>query len=157
MIDTKTSFEQHSKINRFDPDSKFLLIGNAIDGRVSFDHEVFENFEALRRKLPNIIAELKYQGEWDVALYQVPDDFRFRKIWGYYRKPNRGICIFNYSYMAAQERMVVKVTENEILFNGISVFNGIEKGSKLLEGFQVFESIYSVQLKRRDQVLSTES
>src|SRR5690606_20210331 len=134
-------------INRFNPKSKFVLIGNVIDGRLDFNHEVFSDFKAVKEKLPQIISGLSYAGEWDVALYQVPDNFRFSKIWGYYRKPNRGICIFNYSYMAAHKEMVVTVSDDKILINGISAFWGIEEDNKRKDGFAVYESVYTVGLK----------
>jgi hypothetical protein len=149
MITTFTNFERHRNINRFNPNSKFVLTGNRIDGRLNFDHEIFPDFKAVKAKLPKIIAELEYAGEWDVALYQVPYDFRFRKIWDYYRKPNRGICIFNYSYMAAQEHMVVNISEDKISFNGLSTYWGIENGNKRIEGFEVYESVYTVTLRQR--------
>lgn len=152
MIATCTTFERHQNINRFNPKSKFVLIGNAIDGRLDFNHEIFSDFKAVQYRLPEIIAGLSYVGEWDVALYQVPDDFRFRKIWGYYYKPNRGICIFNYSYMAAQEKMVVTVLDNKIMFNGISVYWGIEENNKRLDGFEVYESIYTVAMREITRV-----
>lgn len=50
--------------------------------------------------------------------------------------------------MAAQQEMVVTITENKISINGISTYWGIEEGNELLDGFQVFESVYTIELSR---------
>jgi hypothetical protein len=51
------------KFSKFDRFSKFLLIGNNIDGRVNVWTEAFENFEEVKAKLPEIFSNLEYYGE----------------------------------------------------------------------------------------------
>lgn len=78
-------FRKIKKFNQFDRFSKFLLIGNNIDGFVRFGIQEFENFEEVKKKLPKIIEELKYEGEWKLSLYQVADNYRISYQYEYYR------------------------------------------------------------------------
>lgn len=109
-LHTKTS--TFSNFNRF---SKFVLLGNNIDGYVNFRKEVFRDFDEVMERLPKIFSELRYEGEWDIHLYQVPDDFRISYIYGgYYQKPSKGRRVFCFSYMEAGEDIAVTVTPHLI-------------------------------------------
>jgi len=44
--------------------------------------------------------------------------------------------------------MVVVVTDDKITINGISAFWGIEENNKRMDGFAVYESVYTVGLKK---------
>lgn len=58
-------YHNHTKrrFSKFDRFSKFILIGNNIDGRVNVWIEAFENFEEVKIRLPEIYANLEYEGE----------------------------------------------------------------------------------------------
>lgn len=68
--------------------SKFILIGNQIDGFLKFDKEVFNSYEDFKEWLPLIINQLEAGGEWALELYQVPDNFRIWRKYGYYEVPS---------------------------------------------------------------------
>ncbi|MCU0824952.1 MAG: hypothetical protein MUF77_09965 [Leptospira sp.] len=88
-----------SHFRGFNRYSKFILIGNQIDGFLKFDKEVFNSYEDVKEWLPQIIHELEAGGEWALELYQVPDSFRIWRKYGYYEVPSRGRRVFNLSYM----------------------------------------------------------
>ena len=91
----------------FDKSSRFILIGNNIDGFVNFDMMEFENFDAVKFLFPNIIKNLQFEGEWDLKLYQINSPFKFKRLYGYYRVPAQGKLIFHLSYMnMARHRQV---------------------------------------------------
>jgi hypothetical protein len=52
-------YHNHTK-RRF---AKFLLAGNNIDGCVNVWTEVFQDFEEVKIRLPEIYANLEYEGE----------------------------------------------------------------------------------------------
>jgi hypothetical protein len=115
-------YHNHTKrrFSKFDRFSKFLLAGNNIDGRVNVWTEVFQNFEEVKIRLPEIYANLEYEGEWDTSLYQVPDEFRIHHRWGYYKYPNRGRLVFNYSYMDVGDNIELSISNSIIHFSGLS-------------------------------------
>lgn len=88
-----------SHFRGFNRYSKFILIGNQIDGFLKFDKEVFNSYEDVKEWLPQIIHELEAGGEWALELYQVPDNFRIWRKYGYYEVPSRGRRVFNLTYM----------------------------------------------------------
>ena len=103
---TTCQFKVYQKkvFNKF---SRFILIGNNIDGFVNFDMMEFDNFDAVKFWFPNIIKNLKVEGEWDLKLYQINSPIKFKRPYGYYREPAQGKLIFNLSYInMAKHRMV---------------------------------------------------
>jgi len=93
------SYSAQSYKRSIDFNSNFLLIGNNIDGRVDVDIVNFNNFEELKLSLPAILVNLECSGEWNLKLYQVPQQFKIIKKYGYYKVPSRGKLIFEHSYM----------------------------------------------------------
>jgi len=68
-------------VNRFNRFSKFILIGNKIDGYVSSSGNIeFNNYEEVKLQLPKIIKELEFGGEWRLTLYQVPHKYSIRHL-----------------------------------------------------------------------------
>ena len=85
------------RLHRYRP---FILLGNEIDGRVNCElFYTFNSFTALKKRLPEILVQIKGEGEWAFELYQVPKDYKIWHRWGYYKYPNRGIKLLTYSYM----------------------------------------------------------
>lgn len=96
----------------------FILIGNEIDGRIDCKlFYLFENLKALKETLPEILVQIKGEGEWVFELYQVPGDYKIRHRWGYYRYPNHGIKILEHSYMNLPIK-AVQFRDHEISFIG---------------------------------------
>lgn len=140
-------FRKIKKFNQFDRFSKFLLIGNNIDGFVRFGIQEFENFEEVKKKLPKIIEELKYEGEWKLSLYQVADNYRISYQYEYYRVPNRGKMVFELSYMNTGIINKVFVCETLIHFSCISkeVFKGYDNNIEPID-VEIYEDFYSILL-----------
>lgn len=88
-----------SHFRGFNRYSKFILIGNEIDGFLRFDKEIFNSYEEVKEGLPQIINQLEAGGEWALELYQVPENFRIWRKYGYYEVPSRGRRVFKLSYM----------------------------------------------------------
>jgi hypothetical protein len=107
--------------------SKFVLIGNNIDGFVDVGIQEFENFEDLKFRLPNIIENIGFAGEWDLKLYQIPDQLKIKRLYGYYKVPLRGRLIFELSYMNADKNIEVFITEGMIHIYTYSELNFDEK------------------------------
>lgn len=80
--------------------SKFILIGNAIDGYLDFQFYEFGNFDEVKSKLLEILQKISCAGEWDISLYQVDQSYKIKRKYGYYQVPDRGKLIYNYSYMS---------------------------------------------------------
>lgn len=87
---------QKKVFNKF---SRFALIGNIIDGFVNVNIIEFENYDAVKSLLPNIIKNLIFEGEWKLILYQISGPLRIRHLYGYYKVPFRGKKILHLSYM----------------------------------------------------------
>jgi len=108
-------------IKTIDLFSKFVLIGNNIDGFVDVGLREFENFEDVKSRLPNIIKNLNYAGEWDLKLYQIPDQLKIKRLYGYYKVPLRGKLILEFSYMNVDKNIDVFITDGIIhiwFYNG---------------------------------------
>ena len=93
------SYSEQRYKRRLDISSKFLLLGNNIDGYVSVKKIEFENFENLKEKLPEILIKLECNGEWNVSLYQITKPYKIIKKYGYFITPSHGKLIFAHSYM----------------------------------------------------------
>jgi hypothetical protein len=136
---TKKSF------NKF---SKFVLMGNNIDGFVNVDIIEFENFEVVKSQLPNIIKNLKNEGEWDLKLYQIDTQLKIKHLYEYYRVPNKGKLILALSYMNMNEYNEITITDGLIhIFSYTSLYKNekdINTG-KLING-TVYEDYVTVML-----------
>ena len=102
---------QKKVFNKF---SRFILIGNNIDGFVNFDMMEFDNFDAVKSIFPNIIKNLQYEGEWDLKLYQINDPLKIKLLYGYYRVPAKGKLILNLSYMNMNKHREVTINDSLI-------------------------------------------
>lgn len=88
-----------STFSGFDRFSKFVLIGNNIDGYVNVDVEEFLDFHAATKRLPEIFKTLDFAGEWNVSFYQVPNNWKIALKYGYYKVPKMGKKVFSFGYM----------------------------------------------------------
>jgi len=102
---------RYKSLNRF---SKFVLIGNNIDGFVNIDVVEFENFDEVKMKLPSIVKSLKFEGEWNLSLYQIPDNFKIKHLYGYYIVPQKGKLILELSYMNVCKNVNVFISVSSI-------------------------------------------
>lgn len=136
------------KFSKFDRFSKFLLIGNNIDGRVNIWTEVFQDFEEVKAKLPEIFSSLEYEGEWTLKLYQVPDKYAIHHKYGYYKVPSRGRLVFEYSYMVEGEDIDFHITNSMIHVSSISKSKGETWNKKKGEedDLKVYEEYVTVEL-----------
>lgn len=151
-MDTITHFinNQISHFNGFDRFSKFILIGNQIDGFLNFDKEEFDSFAEVKEWLPNIIDQLKEGGEWAIELYQVPPDFKIRRLYGYYEVPSKGKRVFKVNYMNLCNLVRTFVGNGIIHFESQSVVEEIDYYSKPpLTTYLVFEENYTIHLHEK--------
>lgn len=138
------------KFSRFDRFSKFVLIGNDIDGRVNIDIIEFENYEEVKIRLPKIFENLWFEGEWRIHLYQVPQKWSINYKYGYYRVPRRGKLVFEFTYMHAGGRNGIFLTNKIIhIYCFTQVFDrwsdvtyGLEKSYPL----KIYEKSITVEL-----------
>jgi hypothetical protein len=101
----------------------FLLLGNQVDGRLFCnDQYTFKNLSDLKTNLPEVVSNIKGEGEWVFELFQVPKDYKIWHRWGYYKYPNRGTKLFSYSYMSFPIK-TVEFFENEISFVGTRLYD----------------------------------
>ncbi len=132
--------------NRF---SKFILLGNNIDGFVSVDFQEFDNFQLVIEQLPDIVKNLDYRGEWDLRLFQVPKDYTIDILYGYYKVPSKGTMIFELTYMMVGDENSVILSNSLVQFICKS-FDAREKWDEdeHLE-FEIMEEHYTFFLKER--------
>lgn len=97
MIEFVKFKEKH--IKTIDRNSIFVLIGHNIDGFVNVGTVNYQNYEAVKRELHNILRNIRCEGEWDLILYQVPANVGFKRLYGYYKVPKKGKSIFEVTYM----------------------------------------------------------
>jgi hypothetical protein len=115
--ETEIGYEEKTYARTIDKFSKFVLIGNNIDGIVEFSFCEFANFEEVKEKIPQILYELVAFGEWDLILYQVPENYIIKKRYGYYKYPNKGRKIYEHNYMDLPIKDI-HFKDNTILFIG---------------------------------------
>ncbi len=111
----KITYSEQSYKRSIDIASKFLLVGNNIDGFVGIDLVEFENFEDLKSRLPLLLSNLECWGEWELKLFQVTKPYSIIKKYGYFKTPSRGKLLLEYSYMDYQIKSV------EFLANKIQI------------------------------------
>lgn len=108
------------KFSKFDRYSKFVLIGNNIDGRVNVWTEVFQNYDEVKNRLPEIFESLEFEGEWTLKIYQIPDNFSIHHKYGYYKVPSKGRLVLDYSYMVAGDQIEISISNTLIHVSSIS-------------------------------------
>lgn len=111
--------------NRF---NQFHLVSESIDGGVSAKSQWFANFEEVKIKLPEIIENLEFFGEWSLSLIQLPFGFIQKATSMKNELPEKGIKIFELSYMNFSPYSRVIITNSLIHFY-----------SELLEGKEDWE------------------
>jgi hypothetical protein len=89
---------KQKKFRGFDRFSKFILIGNNIDGWVDIDIIKFDSFQEVIENLPPLLENFTCDGEWNLAFYQVPEDYKILQKYGYYNYPSKGKVIFQLTY-----------------------------------------------------------
>jgi len=105
--------------NRF---SKFIVLGNNIDGYISIGHEEFKNWEDFTQRFPEMYRNIKFSGEWSLNIYQVPDDYKIKYQYGYFMVPNKGKMIADIGYMQiAGKQMEVFISNAMIHFQSRSI------------------------------------
>ena len=128
--------------------SKFVLIGNDIDGFVNVNIVEFSNFEEVKSKLPKVLMNLRYEGEWNLSLYQIPDNFKVKNLYGRYRVPFRGKLILDLSYMNIQKHVVTSLTDAMIhIYSHSDVYmdNRDDVTGQMIDG-TVYEEYITVML-----------
>ncbi|WP_318641690.1 hypothetical protein [Flavobacterium ardleyense] len=98
-MSNKISFSEKSYKRTIQQDLSFLLLGNNIDGYVNVQNVLFTNYADLILRLPKILYNLECSGEWELKLYQVKDDYKIIKKYGYFKVPNKGKLIYRHDYM----------------------------------------------------------
>lgn len=138
------------KFSRFDRFSRFVLIGNDIDGSVNVDIEEFEDYEEVKEKLPTIFENLWFEGEWNLHLYQVPKNWKINYKYGYYRVPNKGKMVFEFSYMHAGRKIQIFLTSTIIhifcLTQDFDKWSGETYGESNQYPLDVFEESMTIEL-----------
>jgi hypothetical protein len=109
--------------NRF---SKFLVIGNNIDGYISIGLEEFKNWEDFKKRFPDMYRKITFQGEWSLNIYQVPDDYKIKLNHGYYKIPNKGKMIADIGYMEIAGKQLDVVITNGIMHFQSRTIDGTE-------------------------------
>lgn len=115
-LSTKTK-----KVTGFNRFSKFVVLGNNIDGMVSIKHEEFENWADFTTRFPEMYKNIDFFGEWSLNIYQVPDDYKLKYKYGYYKVPDKGKMIADIGYMEiAGEQIDVFISNALIHFQSRS-------------------------------------
>src|SRR5690606_24723692 len=107
----------------------------------------FENFEEVKKKLPPIIKSLKFEGEWNLSLYQIPGDFKIKHMYGYYKVPKRDKLVLELSYMNVCRNLNIFITDAIIHIystTGIQV-DSYGNNTEIAEG-HIFEEFITVLL-----------
>jgi hypothetical protein len=99
------------------PVFKFILIGNDIDGHVNFDFKEFQDFNELKTELPDILLNLRGEGEWSVSLYQVKENYRLKKKYNHFRIPVYGKQLYEFNYMDDTIRNVSFLKDSVVFFH----------------------------------------
>jgi len=97
MINYSIELKQ-KKFRGFDRFSKFILIGNNIDGWVDIDIIKFDTFQEVIENMPSLLENFTCDGEWNLTFYQVPENYKILKRYGYYNYPSNGKVVFELTY-----------------------------------------------------------
>lgn len=156
-MDTITHYidNQISHFRGFNRYSKFILIGNIIDGYLSFGKEVLNSYAEVKEWLPQIITGIEGGGEWALELYQIPDDYKIRKLYGYYEVPLRGKKVFKLSYMNFGSLGRCFVGNSVIHFESQTIYQETNNYPTLpITTYRVYEENYSIHLHEDEKNLS---
>jgi hypothetical protein len=149
-MDTITHYLSNkiSHFRGFNRYAKFLLIGNRIDGFLNFDTKVFNSYAEVKEFLPEIIYKIEAGGEWALELYQVPDNYKIRREFGYYKVPTRGKKVFRLGYMNFGSLVRCFIGNAVIHFESQSIHEETENfiTSPAITTFSVFEENYTIHL-----------
>jgi len=139
----------YKSFNRF---SNFALIGNDIDGFINIDIVKFENFEEVKENLPLMINSLKFEGEWNLSLYQIPNDFKIKHLYGYYRVPKKGKLILELSYMNICRNIGIFITDSLIhVFSKTNLWFERQSKNKEPNG-ELYEDFITVLLYEKNKL-----
>ena len=132
----------------FDRFSRFALIGNNIDGRVNVGVMDFANYLEAISILPGVFSDLKFEGEWNLSFYQVPDDFKIKHLYGYYKVPKKGRRVFDFGYMMAGDQNEIFLTPAliHITCNSKHIEEKWDDDEEHLD-FDIYEEFYTTLLK----------
>jgi len=133
---------RYKSFNRF---SKFVLIGNNVDGYVNVDFIEFQNFEEVKKLLPPVIKSLKFEGEWKLSFYQISGNLKIKRLYGYYRVPARGKLILEMTYMNVCRNIDLFITDSIIHVSSTTGILIKEYNNAGLQG-EIFEEYITVVL-----------
>lgn len=136
---------QKRKINTY---SHFILIGNTIDGFLDFEFCEFENFQDVQNRLLKILKSIKFEGEWDIKLYQVDEVYKIKNLYGYYKVPKRGKLIYTHSYMNNPVKEII-FSNDTITFIGVCMDyweNWLEEGEDF-HNYEIYLEVNKIKIK----------
>jgi hypothetical protein len=135
---------KYKYFNRF---SKFILIGNNIDGGTSIEFIEFRDFEDVKKRMKKIIEKADYWGEWDLKFYEVPDNYEIEILYGYYKVLKEGNLLFEMNYNYIGEIIKLHVDDSMIHTYNLSEYIYIEETEEeLFYDVQVFEDFLTINL-----------
>jgi hypothetical protein len=118
MIRYNIKTEQR-KFRGFDRFSKFLLVGNNIDGYVDIGVVEFNYFQEVIEQLPTLLEKMECTGEWNLKFFQVPDSYKLCEKYGYYKYPSRGKLIFELTYDRTPLQIIKVSIDNSMIHFGL--------------------------------------
>lgn len=139
-----TKVLKYKSFNRF---SRFVLIGNNIDGFVDVNIVEFEHFDDVKSRLPDLVKNMDYAGEWDLKLYQIDGILEIKRLYDYYRIPRKGKLILELSYMNIGGKTEVFITDAVIHFRSFSEFYiSDEKEDEIEVNLDIYEDFLTILL-----------
>lgn len=104
------------EVNGFNRFSKFIVVGNGFDGMIDITFLEYHNWDELKIDFPSKFRKLYCWGEWDLKIYQVPQNYKLVEKHKDYRVPNKGKEIAEFSYMEVGEKLDLLISNNIIHF-----------------------------------------
>lgn len=146
-MNTELYFDEKNYKRKIDPSAKYILIGNNIDGFVDFKFFEFDNFESVKEKLFDILTNIECAGEWDIKLYQVAPNYKIKRLYGYYKVPQKGKLIFTHSYMNSPIRQITFGKTNVIIIGAdIDYCENWHDESKDFENYDLFIEVIKIKI-----------
>lgn len=127
--------------NDFDRYSKFLLIGNSINGYVNVKVKEFNCYEEVIQNLPRIINDLAFYGNWDLTLYQVTRVYKLEEKPKKYFFPKNGKKIFQIDAKIATSFMDI--------FVNFSIIQLVFYEKTIVQKKDKEQIVYSIELKEK--------